>query len=167
MGFDSLKNIHLPNSAIEINEDTENEIFKTQQSPVEEKFRFEHIENESSLSSSFSISAKIGAEIGGIASGFGIPCILSANAKADFFSGVNIKQESLYILLDYQLTNTTCRISNPRLSNEAELMLKDSNLDKFRKKFGDEFIIGFKTGVDYTAIIEVMNLNVEDKKTPI
>ncbi len=165
MGFDSLRNIHLPNSAIEINEEAENEIFQTQQNPVEEKFRFEHIENESSLSSSFSISAKIGAEIGGIASGFGMPCILSANAKADFFSGVNIKQESLYILLDYQLTNTTCRIPNPRLSDEAELMLKDhSNLGKFRKKFGDEFIIGFKTGVDYTAIIEVVNINSEDKK---
>jgi hypothetical protein len=165
MGFDSLRNIHLPNSAIEISGETEKEIFLAQQSPVEEKYRFEHIKNESELSSSFSISAKIGAEIGGVASGLGIPSILSASAKADFFSGVQIKQESLYILLDYQLKNDTYRILNPRLSNEAEILLKDqSGPDKFRKKYGDEFIIGFKTGVDYTAIIEVMNLDSNNRE---
>jgi hypothetical protein len=160
MGYDSLKNIHLPNCAINLSSIKLEEILSAQQIPVEEKCRFEHIENESCLTSSFSLSAKIGAEVGGIASGYGIPCLFSANAKADFFSGVKMKEESLYILLDYQLKNATYRIPSPALSDEAERIIRDqSNPGKFRKKYGDEFIIGFKTGVDFTAVIEVMNID--------
>jgi hypothetical protein len=54
---------------------------------------------------------------------------------------------------------------SPKLTVEAQSMLKDQpGQDNFRKKFGDEFIVGFRTGVDYTAIIEISDIQTEEKE---
>ena len=164
MGFDSLKNVLLPNSAIDLNNLNE-DCVRSEQVPVEEYCSFVHIEDEAMLSKSFSLSANIGIEIGGEGLGLGTPCILSASAKGDYFSSIEMKKNNLYILLNYQLKNTAYRIPHPKLSAEAENILSDSSDSlEFRKKFGDEFIIGFRTGVEYTALIEVLNIDNNEKE---
>ena len=85
MGFDSLKNILLPNSAIDLSNVNEDSI-QSEQVPVEESCSFAHIENEAMLSKSLSLSANIDFKIGGEGSGLDIPCILSASAKGGFSS---------------------------------------------------------------------------------
>lgn len=166
MGFDSLKNILLPNSAIDLSNVNEDSI-QSEQVPVEESCSFAHIENEAMLSKSLSLSANIDFKIGGEGSGLDIPCILSASAKGGYFRSVEMKENNLYILLNYQLKNTAYRITHPKLSAEAENILSNSSdFLEFRKKFGDEFIIGFRTGVEYTAWIEVLDIkNNEKEKT--
>lgn len=164
MGFDSLKERIYSSSAIDLSKINEEELKReSEKVPLEEYYSFYCIENGKMLSKAFSISASISGD--GIGMIGPVPCVMSASIKGDYFSAKQMKEENLNILLTYQLKNTVYRIKNPELSDQAKNILANSPDSKeFRRKFGDEFIVGFRTGAEYTALIEIFGVEKESKE---
>lgn len=123
-------------------------------------YSFEHIEKKEMLSKSFNASLSIS----GLGRFVSAPLILTGDAKGEFFSSKSIKSTNLYILLKYQLRNSGYSIKNPELSDAAKNFLNDFGAAEFRNKFGDEFIIGFRTGAEYTALIEILEYEGDSKQ---
>jgi hypothetical protein len=163
-GFDSFTENFCNNIAIKLDRIDEKKLKKqAEEYPLEEFYSFDQIENACSLSELLNVSGTVSGE--GFLLG-SVPCMISANTKGAYFSSKTIKEESLYILLNYQVKNNVYRITNPELSDRAKNILNSSKSAEFKKKFGDEFIIGFRTSAEYTALIEVL-LNEKEKKNNI
>jgi hypothetical protein len=155
MGFDSLQEKLCPNSAIDQGMLAEQlqKMQAQQKSSLQDMFDFKYIENQGMLAEQFNISGSVSGK-----GSFG-PLSIAASMRGEHFSVNQVKEENLYILLKYQLFNTAYRLINPRLSVEANNILNSSSdSGEFRKKFGDEFIIGFKTGAEYTALIQIFGV---------
>jgi hypothetical protein len=123
------------------------------------QYSFEHIQSKSDLCKSFSLSGSISGALS-----TGTVGMLAGHARGQYFSNKNTKFENLCILLNYQLKNQAYRIKNPELSTNAKNFLESYGSTEFRKKFGDEFIIGFRTGAEYTALIEVLSVEKEEQE---
>jgi hypothetical protein len=161
MGFDSLQEKLCPNSAIDLSKINE-KILQQEQEKLNQQdiFDFKHIENKEMLAEQFNISGSVSGQ------GFVAPLLISASMRGEHFNVNQIKEENLYILLKYQLFNTAYRLIDPKLSVEANNILNSSSdSGEFRKKFGDEFIIGFKTGAEYTALIEIFDVEKQKQES--
>ena len=153
-GFDSFKEILLPNSAIDLDNINKDELIDKNFLP-KDTFVFQQIEDEQALGNMLNTSISVSG-ITPILVGH-CPCLLQGEAKAQYFKKSNINQNSIYLFLDYQFTGGSYRIKKPKLSQEAIEFLHDKrhNLHEFRRIYGDEFIVGFRTGSEYTALIEI------------
>ncbi|MFK0732066.1 MAG: hypothetical protein ACFKPT_13635 [Gloeotrichia echinulata GP01] len=159
LGFDSFQEKFL-SAAIDCGDENEEELRKkVSESPLESLFSFEHIHDEFELCKSFSISGSISGN-----ALFGHVGMLSGQARANYFSNKNINVKNLCILLNYQIKNRAYRIQNPKLSDSAKNFLNSQGPEEFIKKFGDEFIIGFRTGAEYTALIEVFSQEINNQE---
>ena len=154
MGFDSLQEKLCPNSAIDTSKNEE----QSQKMQAQDMFDFKYIKDQKMLAEQFNISGSVSGK-----GSFG-PLSIAAIMRGEHFSVNQVEEENLYILLKYQLFNTAYRLINPRLSVEANNILNSSSdSGEFRKKFGDEFIIGFKTGAEYTALIQIFDVKKRDQ----
>jgi hypothetical protein len=91
---------------------------------------------------------------GSIEGGFmGIVAGGKLSAKGEFNRENKISRYSTYLMVRYVVRNAARRI-NPRLNSDAIAVLKQG-VDQFRKKYGDEFIVGFISGGEYICIIEI------------
>lgn len=154
IGFDSFQEKFL-STAINCEKIPEEKLRKkATESPSEIQYSFEHIQSKSEFSKSFNISGSIYGNIG----------ILIGDARGNYFSNKSTKFENLCILLNYQLKNRAYRIENPELSTNAKNFLDSHGSIEFVKKFGDEFVIGFRTGAEYTALIEVLSIGKEEQE---
>ncbi|NJO65625.1 MAG: hypothetical protein HC836_48370 [Richelia sp. RM2_1_2] len=149
IGFDSFEEKFL-GTAIKLEDIKENELRQDDlTNPRSETFSFVRIHDQKDFSKLFSISGSISGSML-----LGHAGLLNGEAKANYFSSNNIKLNNLCILLNYQITFDAYRIKQPQLSSEAQ-NFNNQNPEEFRNKYGDEFIIGFRTGAEYTALIEV------------
>jgi hypothetical protein len=153
-GFDSFQEILLPNRAINLDDVNEDELIDKNFLP-QDTFVFQQIENKQALGEMLNTSISVSG-ITPILVGH-CPCLLAGEAKAQYFKKSNINQSNIYLFLDYKFTGVSYRIKNPKLSEEATNLLHDKkhNLDEFRRIYGDEFIVGFRKGAEYTALIEI------------
>jgi hypothetical protein len=85
----------------------------------------------------------------------GVTLYANGGRKSNFFAQTKFQQECTYILFEYQLKYVAYRLDNPELSESAKVLLRNSGSEKFRRKYGDEFIIGFSHGAEYSALIEI------------
>ncbi|NJM17917.1 MAG: hypothetical protein HC874_15855 [Richelia sp. SL_2_1] len=159
IGFDSFEEQFL-STAIELKDIKENELRQDDlTNPRPETFSFVKIHDEKDFSKSFSISGSISGSML-----LGHAGLLNGEAKAKYFHSNNINFDNLCILLNYQITYHAYRIKQPQLSIEAKNFFNQENPENFRNKYGDEFIIGFRTGAEYTALIEVSSQGTEKKE---
>lgn len=111
---------------------------------------FKLINSVNELANSLNISA--GAKFGFLSSHGAV------SAKASFLKEQEINNQYFYVLIRYVVENESYRIKKPKLTEEAKKLLKSHNgVEKFRKRFGDEFIVGFKTGGEYIALIKSLS----------
>lgn len=106
--------------------------------------------------------------LGGSATG-NVHCITfygSASQRNSVFGQYDIKADYTYILLEYRLGYNCYRIDNSMISltPDAVECLRESGTEGFRRRYGDEFIIGFRHGAEYTALIEISNQSISDSQ---
>lgn len=155
LGYDSFNDKILSNSAIDYSEEDVHEDTKGH-----DTFFLQQVQNKQNLGDIFNGS------ISGSVSALFIPCpvILGGEAKARYFSQINIEEKSAYLFLNYKLIGASRRIINPKLSATAKNLLHETrrNPNEFRRVYGDEFIVGFRKDAEYNALIQIHSSQNED-----
>ncbi|MEM7556541.1 MAG: hypothetical protein AAF378_21065 [Cyanobacteria bacterium P01_A01_bin.84] len=129
-------------------------------------FSYEHITDETMLANSLGISGSLfnknraGYDFSDAGWSFGGNASASFSAKAKFFSKRNWRSSYTYILVKCLVENEKYRLRDTVLTDEASKTLAGKDkVDRFREKFGDEFVVGFSTGGEYFALIEVSSFD--------
>ncbi len=79
--------------------------------------------------------------------------LLQNSKKEAFFEDSLIDDYSLNYLLDVKVINSFEILKNPKLSKEAQKLLKNSK--EFKKLYGDYFINGILKGGEFLALIKI------------
>jgi hypothetical protein len=80
-----------------------------------------------------------------------------ASAKASYANQVNVNQYSVYAFVSVNVQKGAKMYRNVNLKNAVAKYVEDPSFsaDQFRKRCGDRFIVGQKTGGELTAVIEI------------
>ncbi len=80
-----------------------------------------------------------------------------ASAKAAYASQLNVNQYSVYAVVSVNVQKSTKMYRNVSMKDAIAKFLEDPNFnaDQFRKRCGDRFIVGQKTGGEFTALLEI------------
>lgn len=79
--------------------------------------------------------------------------IISGSAKGTYSKSKNINNYSLYLMLSIKSNLGTLSLLQPKLSKEAELLLKTQGQEAFSEKCGDLFASSVTLGGSYYAIV--------------
>lgn len=85
----------------------------------------------------------------------GVTLYANGSRKSNFFSKVEMNKVHTYILFEYHIRYRAYTLPLPSLSQRAKELWQKSGADRFRKRYGDEFIIGFAHSAEYSALIEI------------
>jgi hypothetical protein len=89
----------------------------------------------------------------------------SANAKVSYADDHNINSHSTYLLIHVEVKNSFVSMDDPVLSDDAIELLRNSQQDRFRERFGDVFITGVGTGGEYFAVYEILGTDESEKES--
>ena len=89
-----------------------------------------------------------------------------ASGKVGFLSQSKINKYSVYLLLRIVVKNPALRMRNISLTEQANKLLQTRGAEEFRKRAGDEFMIGLISGGEYIGLIEI-NTSSEEQKNEI
>jgi hypothetical protein len=87
-----------------------------------------------------------------------------ASAKARFLTVSKINQYSVYLLVQVVVTNSRQLMRDVNLTTDARNLLEKRGELAFRERSGDEFVVGFITGGEYLALLEVESKTEEQKR---
>jgi hypothetical protein len=124
---------------------------------VETKFRLEMVENASELRDKLEVSTSGRLAVSGV----------RISGRAAFASENSINAYSLYLLTSVFVTNQTKRMRDVTLKKEIwdDLATGDAKAwERFREQCGDQFIIGYSSGAEYHAILELKTQSEEEKQ---
>lgn len=92
---------------------------------------------------------------------------IEGSATTAFLSNRKINRYSVYLLLRVVVKNPALQMRDVELKQQAIKLLKSpGGATEFRKRAGDEFIVGIISGGEYIALIEI-EANSEDQKNEI
>ena len=77
------------------------------------------------------------------------------SAKAKFVAEQKINSYSVYLLVHVLVTNPTKRLRDVRLTDSARELLASGKPEEFRRRCGDEFLVGITTGGEFIGLIEI------------
>jgi hypothetical protein len=89
---------------------------------------------------------------------------LGGSAKAKFVSEQKINSYSVFLLVHVVVRNPTKRIRDVRLADSARELLATGQQEAFRRRCGDEFLVGITTGGEFLGMIEIESRDETDKK---
>ena len=87
--------------------------------------------------------------------GHGTSGLTSGKGKAEFFESSDIKEEDINIYYHIKVLNPEVKLSNVKLTPEALELLEKQGIDALYKRCGDEAIIGYQTGGEMDALIQI------------
>jgi hypothetical protein len=115
-------------------------------------FLLEMITNHSQLSERLNVSASLGnALVGG------------GSLQAQFANANSIDEYSVYLLAQVVVMNAHAKMRDVRLNDEAWTLMNRQGPEVFRKRYGDEFIVGVTTGGYFGGLIQIHTTHREDK----
>jgi hypothetical protein len=88
----------------------------------------------------------------------------SGAARTRFADEVAQNRWSIYFLLTIRVTDADEGLDGPKLHEEAEGLLKLNKPERFRQRFGDEFIAGFIKGGDYRVVWSISGADETEKQ---
>lgn len=92
---------------------------------------------------------------------------IQGSATAAFLSKRKINRYSVYLLLRVLVKNSALRMRDVELKQQARKLLESpGGVTEFRKRAGDEFIVGIISGGEYIGLIEI-EANSEEQKDQI
>ncbi len=86
------------------------------------------------------------------------------SAKAKFVADQKINSYSAFLLVHVVVKNPTKRIRDVRLADSARELLATGKREGFRRRCGDEFLVGITTGGEFLGMIEIESRDETDKK---
>ena len=97
----------------------------------------------------FDEALDISARVGG---GFGL---FQGSAKFGFKKRCKVSSEAPFCALRVVAINAYEQLTNPELTEEAQTLLRNGNMKRFRERFGDRFISGQVTGVEFYGVVRI------------
>lgn len=79
----------------------------------------------------------------------------SGKGKAQFFESSDIKEEDINIYYHIKVLNPEVKLTNVKLTPDALELLEKQGLEALYKRCGDEAIIGYQTGGEMDALIQI------------
>src|SRR5260221_2706266 len=89
----------------------------------------------------------------------------SANAKVSYADTHNINSHSTYLLIHVEVKDAFLSMDEPVFNDDSMELLRNQNLDRFRERFGDVFIVGIGTGGEYFAVYEISGTDENEKES--
>lgn len=87
----------------------------------------------------------------------GVTLYANGGRKSNFFDKTQMQQDYTYVLFEYHVRYRAYTLPSPTLSQKARDLWQKYGSDEFRKRYGDEFVIGFAHSAEYSALIEISN----------
>jgi hypothetical protein len=113
------------------------------------------IQDVESLHKSLGVSVEAGGSYLGV----------SASAKVDYVSSCDFSSFSTYVLVRVSVQNAFESLDSPAFSPDAVELLANNYPERFRQRFGDEYIAGVKTGGEYFAIYQLTSTSQEERES--
>ena len=77
------------------------------------------------------------------------------SAKMDFHKRCKVSNEATFCVISVHATNAYEQLVRPKLSPEAEALLAAGKKDRFRERFGDSFVSGQYTGIEFYGVVRI------------
>lgn len=86
------------------------------------------------------------------------------SAKFGFKERNKVSAQATFCVIRVYALNAYQRYAGPKLSDEAWKLLENNNKDRFRERFGDYYVSGQRTGVEFYGVIRIEAESVEEQK---
>jgi hypothetical protein len=106
-------------------------------------------ENQTDLESALEISSDLSAAVG----------LFGGSAKFRFAERCQLHNYSLYLVMHAKVLNDLAQVSAPQLKPDAELLLRNGDFPRFREQFGDQFVMGIRTGGQLDIVLEIQKFS--------
>jgi hypothetical protein len=116
-------------------------------------FTFRRIDTNEDLETELGISADISAGIG----------LFSGSASFDFSKKCKIQSSSLTVLVSAEERFAFEQMDEPRLTEEAGVLVENGKLEEFADKYGEYFIRGIRTGGRFFGVVRIDTNSVQSK----
>jgi hypothetical protein len=93
--------------------------------------------------------------------GFGA---FGGNAKFGFKERNKVSTQATFCVIRVFALNAYQRLKQPKLTPDAWDLLKDDNKTRFRERFGDFYVSGQRTGLEFYGVIRIEAESVEQQK---
>lgn len=90
--------------------------------------------------------------------------LFSAEGKFSFAENSRFNSTSTFLVARADIQNAFTRMENPMPTEDAKDLVRDGKQELFRKRYGDLFIRGVKSGGQYIAILSITNKMQEDQR---
>jgi hypothetical protein len=102
-------------------------------------------QTEEELNEALSIDADVSVGVG----------FVGGDAKFQFRDRCRTTTQSQCCVLRIKATNAHRQMKSPKLHPEAWSLIENGNMDRFRERFGDEFVSGMVTGVEFFGVVRI------------
>lgn len=87
--------------------------------------------------------------------------LFEASAKFSMKKRCKVSSQATFFVIRLVSTNAYERLDDPRLSPDAQELLENQNFDRFRERFGDVFVGGQFSGVEFYGVVRIEAEQVE------
>ncbi len=77
------------------------------------------------------------------------------SAKMKFHESCKVSNRATFCVISVHATNAYEQLVKPKLSAEADALLRAGNKDRFRERFGDSFVSGQFTGIEFHGVVRI------------
>ena len=88
----------------------------------------------------------------------------TASAKISYFDDKHINKYSLYLLCTCVVKQSAERMRDVKLSDDAARMISSGNTDGFRRRCGDEFVVGSVSGGELYGFCEIITQSEDEQR---
>ncbi|WP_157630524.1 hypothetical protein [Kribbella catacumbae] len=90
--------------------------------------------------------------------------LFSAEGKFTFAEESRFNSSSTFLVARADIQNAFQRVQNPNPTQDAQDLVRDGKTELFRKRYGDLFIRGVKSGGEYIAVLSITNESQADQR---
>lgn len=88
----------------------------------------------------------------------------SGSAKMKFHESCKVSNQATFCVISVNATNAFEQLVSPKLTPEALVLLAAGKKDRFRERFGDSFVSGQFSGIEFHGVVRIEASQVERQK---
>jgi len=98
----------------------------------------------------FDTAIGLDVEVGG-----GLDGVIGGRAKFAFKNKCSVSSASTFCIIQTNMKSAFKQIKDPRLDTEAWDLIATGKMDRFRERFGDLWVSGYYTGVEFYGVVRI------------